>query len=135
MSFDENTVLAETVPACILVVEDEFLIRLMISELMRDAGYRVIEASDADEGVDIIRSGVHLDLVFSDIRMPGSMDGLGFLLWVKSTKPDLPVIITSAHGDPVTATKCGAAHFVRKPYNIDVVVNLINEELKSFGAQ
>ena len=131
MCLDESTIIARPAPACVLVVEDEFLIRLMISELMRDAGYQVIEASDADEGVDIIRSGVHLDLVFSDIKMPGAMDGLGLLKWLKVTKPDLPVIITSAHGDPATAIRCGAAHFVMKPYDMDVVVSLIRGELQS----
>ena len=126
--------LAEPASACILVVEDEFLIRLMISELVRDAGYHVIEASNADEGVDIVRSGVHLDLIFSDIRMPGSMDGLGLLKWVKVTRPDLPVIITSAHFDPATAIRCGAAHFVMKPYDMDAVMTLIEHELLGSAA-
>ena len=123
--------LAEPASVCILVVEDEFLIRLMISELVRDSGYQVIEACNADEGIDIVRSGVHLDLIFSDIRMPGSMDGLGLLQWVKVTRPDLPVIITSAHFDPATAIKCGAAHFVMKPYDMNVVLSLIRGELQS----
>lgn len=117
--------------ACILVVEDEFLIRFMISEIMRDAGYTVIEAANADEAMDIIQSEVQLDLVFSDVAMPGSIDGLELLKAAKTLYPSLPVLVTSGHCDPTLALSCGAAQFVPKPYDMADVVKLVAHTLGS----
>lgn len=119
--------------ACILVVEDEFLIRCLISEIMRDAGYSVIEAANGEEALEIVRSDISLDLVFSDVRMPGTIDGLGLLAAVKSCRPKIPVLITSGHCDPTLALNGGAAHFVRKPYDVDAVVELVRDELEHSG--
>lgn len=119
--------------ACILVVEDELLIRCLISEIMRDAGYTVIEAANGDEALEIVRSDISLDLVFSDVKMPGSVDGLGLLEAVKSSRPQIPVLITSGHCDPTLALDGGAAHFVRKPYDLNAVVELIRDELEHSG--
>ena len=59
----------------VLVVEDEILIRFLISEHLRDVGFTVIEASNADDAAAVIQSESPVDLVFSDINMPGGMDG------------------------------------------------------------
>jgi CheY-like chemotaxis protein len=61
----------------ILVVEDDIFVRLDIAEYLRDCGYRVIEAGTAAEAIDVLESNVPIDLVFSDIQMPGEMDGFG----------------------------------------------------------
>ena len=119
--------------ACILVVEDELLIRCLISEIMRDAGYTVIEAANGDEALEIVRSDISLDLVFSDVKMPGSVDGLGLLEAVKRSRPQIPVLITSGHCDPTLALDGGAAHFVRKPYDLNAVVELVRDELEHSG--
>ena len=81
----------------ILIVEDEFLVRLVAAEALRDAGYRVIEADDADEAVSILDAGVPIELVFSDVRMPGSFDGLGLLGLIRTNFPRLPVVMCSGH--------------------------------------
>jgi DNA-binding NtrC family response regulator len=67
----------------ILVVEDELFIRMFISDAFRDEGYTVIEAFNADEAVDILKAGKAVDLVFSDVRMPGTLDGIGLLRFIK----------------------------------------------------
>lgn len=128
-----NMVVGQPGQARILVVEDELLIRCVISDVMRDAGYTVIEAANGDEALEIIRSDVSLDLVFSDVKMPGSVDGLGLLAAVKSSRPELPVLITSGHCDPALALEGGAAHFVRKPYDLDAVVELVVDALERLG--
>lgn len=117
--------------ACILVVEDEFLIRFMISEIIRDAGYTVIEAANADEAMDVIQSEVQVDLVFSDVAMPGSIDGLGLLKAAKTLRPSLPVLVTSGHCDPALALSGGATRFVPKPYDMAAVVELVAHALGS----
>lgn len=115
--------------SCILVVEDEVLIRLMVSDELRDAGYDVIEAFNADEALAILESPVRVDLIFSDVRMPGSLDGLGLLAVVNTIFPNLPVILTSGHLGPATAKTQGATGFLPKPFRIDALVEAIQREL------
>lgn len=115
--------------ACILVVEDEFLVRIMVSDALRDGGFSVIEASNADEAICILNSGVLIHLMLSDVRMPGSMDGLGLLEYSLEKFPTLPVIITSGHLFPREALGKGARHFLGKPYMIDHAIRLVGLEL------
>jgi CheY-like chemotaxis protein len=84
---------AETV----LVVEDEVLLRLVISEYLRDCGYKVIEAADADEAILVLgQADLLVDVLFSDIDMPGTMDGFGLAHWTRSNRPGLEVILTGS---------------------------------------
>lgn len=115
--------------AYILIVEDELLVRMMVSDALRDAGFNVIEAFNADEAINILQSGITINLMLSDVRMPGSMDGLGLLEYSKATFPTLPVIMTSAHLLPTDALAKGAAHFLGKPYSFDHAITLIEQEL------
>jgi DNA-binding NtrC family response regulator len=104
-----------------LVVEDEILIRMMLSDELRDEGYHVIEACDADEALAILGSFVP-DIIISDVKMPGSVHGLGLLAVVRETLPTLPVIITSAHLQAIAASD-GATQFIAKPYRIELVIS------------
>lgn len=106
---------------CILVVEDELLIRLMLSDELRDLGHHVIEACDAAEALAILET-VGPDLIVSDVRMPGSPDGMGLLALVRDAHPTLPVIITSGHLHPTQAFAEGATRFLAKPYKMEAVV-------------
>ena len=71
----------------VLIVEDEVIIRMIVGDGLRDYGNTVIEAMNADEAVEILNSGVRVDLVFSDVRMPGTRDGLGLLSFVRANLP------------------------------------------------
>lgn len=113
---------------CILVVEDELLIRFMLSDGLRDKGYHVIEACNADEALVILETAVP-DLIISDVRMPGSLDGMGLLELVRKTLPKMPVIITSGHLESNLAFADGATQFIGKPYSMDVVVEAVRVEL------
>lgn len=115
---------------CILIVEDEFLIRYMLSEELRDVGYQVIEACDATEALSILNT-VQPDLIVSDVRMPGPLDGMGLLALVRETKPSLPVIIISGHLHPAQALIEGATQFVAKPYLMEAVINAVQKALGS----
>jgi DNA-binding NtrC family response regulator len=116
----------------ILLVEDELLIRLMLADELREAGHHVIEACDADEAVIILQT-VTPDLIISDVRMPGSMDGMGLLALVRKSRPELPVIITSGHLQPAQAMAEGAASFVAKPYGWGVLSSASHEVLAGRG--
>jgi DNA-binding response OmpR family regulator len=80
---------------CILVVEDEALIRLDTAATIADAGYRVIEAANGLEAKRLIEKGTAIDLVCTDVRMPGELDGIGLCSWIKEQSEKLPVIVVS----------------------------------------
>jgi CheY-like chemotaxis protein len=111
----------------VLVVEDEALIRIVMADWLRDSGMECLEAADADEAVQILRSHDNIDLVFSDVRMPGQMDGLGLAQWLRRERPKVPVVLTSANPLPGSAAVDAALPFFRKPYDLCAVVARIRE--------
>jgi CheY-like chemotaxis protein len=113
----------------VLVVEDEVFIRMMISDAFRGEGFSVIEAFNGDEAVEILTAGKAIDIIFSDVRMPGTLDGLGLLKFVRERFPEVPVILTSGHLEQSVAIAEGARHFVRKPYDFEAVLSLTVTEL------
>jgi DNA-binding NtrC family response regulator len=114
----------------VLVVEDEFLIRLLVCDELREAGYHVIEAIDGDEALSFLQHPIQLDLILSDVRMPGSIDGLGLLTYVKANLPALPVILMSGHLERGLAMSSGAAEFLAKPFSLNVVTDAVRLELE-----
>lgn len=113
----------------ILIVEDEFLVRLMLGEILREAGFAVIEASSGDEAMTIISQNCP-DIIVTDVRMPGSIDGLQLMEKVRETNSKLPIILTSAHLMHVDDLTNGPTRFIPKPYEFDTVVQLIEYELE-----
>jgi two-component system, response regulator PdtaR len=79
----------------ILVVEDEVLLRMVIADKLRGAGYTVLETANADEAVEVLRHSSDVRIVLSDIRMPGSIDGAKFAGFVRSEYPALKIVLTS----------------------------------------
>ena len=80
----------------ILVVEDEVFVRMTLADQLRGAGYRVLEACNADEALDLLRDRSQaVRLLLSDIRMPGTLDGVGLALAVRFQYPDIKIILTS----------------------------------------
>src|ERR1700692_682955 len=90
MAFDHSSV-----PAVVLVVEDEMLLRMRAVDSVEDAGYISVEAVDADEAVAILESRSDIALLFTDIQMPGSMDGLGLAGSVHEGWAPLTLILVS----------------------------------------
>lgn len=107
----------------ILVVEDEFLIRFMLADSLRELGYQVMEAADGDEGLEILVSGQVIDLLVTDVRMPGGVDGMELTRRSKSLAPARPVIVCSA--DLFRSQSYPADEFLAKPYTIDALAGLI----------
>ncbi len=101
----------------VLIVEDECLIRTYAAETIRDAGFEVIEASNADEAIVLLESRKDIRVVFTDVQMAGSMDGLKLAHAVRDRWPPVQIIATSGHyafqnGDLPTGTI-----FLPKPYS------------------
>jgi len=106
-------------PATILVVDDESLIRWTLAERLGADGHTVVEAETAREA--LARFGPDIDLVLLDFRLPDS-DGLTVLKTMKSKDPDVPVILLTAFSSietAVEAMKQGAYHYANKPFNLD----------------
>ena len=101
----------------VLVVEDEALIRMHSAELIRDLGFEVIEAVDADEAVLLLESVPGIKVVFTDIQMPGSMDGLVLAAVVRDRWPPIALLITSGKVSPRTIEMPTGARFISKPYS------------------
>ena len=105
----------------ILVVEDEFLIRAMLSDYLQECGFKVLEASSADEAVGIIENvDVVIDLVLTDIRMPGAMDGFGLAQWVRTNQPNMPVILAS--GDANKADSVRTPSYSKSPTTLKLLL-------------
>jgi len=101
----------------VLIVEDEVLVRLMIADELRNAGYDVIEAANADAALDVLAHVSSVSLVISDIRMPGSMDGLSFAQLIRSEYPATRIVLAS--GDVANVANVAIDHdgFFFKPYD------------------
>jgi DNA-binding NtrC family response regulator len=122
----------------ILVVEDEVLIRLVIAEYLRDCGYRVFEAAHADEALLVLRQSERpIDVVFTDVEMPGSMDGFGLAQWVRANAPDIDVILAGSVNRAVQAASdlCDQQDHVPKPYDPQSVHDRIRRLLASRGSR
>ena len=99
----------------VLVVDDEPIIRVALAEHLKEKGFQVREARTAAEAVAILEEpGCIVNLVFSDVRMPGEMDGLGLSRWIFENRPNIPVILASGDRGKTTAMQdlCGAETMV-----------------------
>ena len=109
--------------AYVLVAEDEVLVRALLAGQLREAGLTVVEAGNADEAWAYISSDARVDLVFSDVEMPGSMSGLELARRIRSRNAALPIILTSGRGWPSAEGGLGA--FIPKPYDLDRVISIV----------
>lgn len=86
---------AQHVTSSILLVEDEVFVRLVIADYLRGCGYKVIEAANGDEALIVLQHReIAVDLVFSDIELPGSMGGFELANWIREHRPDVDVTLT-----------------------------------------
>ncbi len=99
--------------AKLLIAEDDIFIRATIAEFLRDAGFDVLEASSADEAMAVFEAGTEIDLLFSDIKMPGSMDGSELAVRVKDRWPGTHVMLTSGYPGTLGESR---DRFLPKPY-------------------
>ncbi len=107
----------------VLMVEDEPILLETISECLRDWGYQVVEAPNATEAIAQLVAPQHIDLMFSDIRMPGRMDGFGLARWVRERYPTMRILLTTGYEGqdvgPVDALHDGP--ILRKPYGLELL--------------
>jgi DNA-binding response OmpR family regulator len=118
---------------CILVVEHEVLLRATTVEFLRLSGYLVIEAATGAEALLALASRDPPDVIFSDISLPGAIDGLALARWLSQSQPRVPVILTTGHGHLVreaAITLVGDGLFLSKPYSPRELVHRIRFSLR-----
>jgi CheY-like chemotaxis protein len=104
------------VPAVVLVVEDEMILRMRAVDMVEDAGYTSVEAVDADDAVAILESRSDVALLFTDIQMPGSMDGLRLAQAVHERWPPIRIILVSGQLKPANIDIPADSRFFAKPF-------------------
>jgi DNA-binding NtrC family response regulator len=112
----------------VLLVEDEVLIRLMVADELRGQGLQVIEASNADEALTILESSLPIHLLFTDVRMPGRMDGVALAKLAQARFPRLKLIIASSR-EPEEPSRPPAHAFISKPYDLNKVIEQVERIL------
>jgi DNA-binding NtrC family response regulator len=116
---------------CILVVDDDVLVRMVIAGYLRECGFKVIEAVDADEAMIVLdQAEVHVDVVFSDVEMPG-VDGFALTKWIRAHRPEIAVILagTPARAMDAAADLCKSGPDLAKPYEPQLVLERIRRLL------
>jgi CheY-like chemotaxis protein len=109
----------ETLPARVLVVEDEFLIRLTLVEALSDEGFVVLEADTGEAALSILQSDASISLLLTDIQLPGSLNGNTLVTKARETLPNLPVIFMTGRLDPADdARRSERDVFISKPYTL-----------------
>ena len=109
----------------VLIVDDEPLLRLVNADVLTDAGFEVLEAACADEALALLEKHSGVRVVFTDVEMPGGIDGFALADRIERRWPDIGVLVTSGRRFPVASFNAVAQRFVPKPYSIDHVVRLI----------
>ena len=116
-----------TLPVRILVVEDETFIRMDAAEMLGAAGYDILEATNADEAIRMLERDFDIRLLFTDIDMPGSMNGLKLAAAVRDRWPPVGIIATSGHFKVQAGDLPAGARFIPKPYQSAQVINAVRE--------
>jgi CheY-like chemotaxis protein len=111
----------------ILIVEDEFLVRTLAVEIVEEAGFSAVEVANAEEAIRVLQSRPDVRVVFTDIDMPGSMDGLELARAIRHRWPPIQVVLTSGKIRPAADELPDRSHFVPKPYNFSRLTCLLQE--------
>jgi DNA-binding NtrC family response regulator len=115
--------------ACLLVVEDDGLIRLDLVDTLEEMGFRVLDAANADEALKVLEATNDVVAVLTDIDMPGSIDGIGLARAVQERWPPMKVIVISGRYDPEAGVLPPGAKFITKP----VTETIMRQTLRDIG--
>lgn len=111
----------------VLIVEDELLLRMDAADMVKAAGFEVVEAANADEAIEILEHRFDITVVFTDIQMPGSMDGLKLARAVKGRWPPIKIVATSGQLQVGENDLPEGGRFLPKPYSPTQVTGVLRE--------
>jgi len=107
----------------VLVVEDDVLLRIAAALFLEEIGYGVLEAENADKAIVLLQAHPEIRAVFTDVEMPGSMDGLKLAATIRRRWPPVAIVVTSGHQTPPPSDLPEDAEFLPKPYSFDQVAD------------
>lgn len=117
----------------VLIVEDELLVRMNMAMHLEEEGFNVAEAADAEEAIRLLEANDAIQLIFTDIDMPGSMDGLKLSAYVRGRWPPIHIIVTSGKRLVEITDLPDGSVFFSKPYQLDAVTSTMREMLAAAG--
>jgi CheY-like chemotaxis protein len=118
----------------VLVVEDDALLRMYAVEMIEDAGFAVVEAADADEAIRLLESRNDIRIVFTDIDMPGSMNGIKLAHAVADRWPPIRIVTTSGHFRVRDSDLPTGGRFIPKPYRQHQIIGTLTEMVAPHGS-
>ncbi len=110
-----------------LVVEDDALVRFDLAQTLEAEGYKTFEAADAAEAIALLETNSEIRIVFTDIQMPGTMDGLALSRYVRKRWPPTIIVVSSGHCAPSKDELASGALFVPKPYVPEVLTKVLHD--------
>lgn len=116
--------------AVILIVEDEPFVRMLAVDILEERGATIHEASDAAEALQLIGTECAIDLLFTDITMPGEMDGLTLARCIQERCPSVAIVLTSGVQRPTGADLPSRGIFLPKPYRSEELVRTVESQLR-----
>ena len=122
---------SQALHTAILIVEDEALLRMDARDFLEEAGYAVHEAANADEAIKILEANDEIRLVFTDVNMPGSMDGVKLAHFVHRRWPPTKIIVASGHDKIGEDALPGGVAFFRKPYRAMQILSKMRDLLQA----
>lgn len=117
-------------PIVVLIVEDDFLLRSDAMQMLEEAGFKVVEAANSDEAILILEARPDINVMFTDIDMPGSIDGMKLAHAVRGRWPPIKIIATSGHYKISSDDLPTGGKFIPKPYNFKNVADVIREVVR-----
>ena len=115
---------AQRAERAVLLIDDSITTRAPLGEFLRAHGYQVFEAANADEALDLLNSGLEIQVVVTDARVPGAMGGLALAEWVRKTRPEMRVLVLADPGAAPDLTSEGVACFTRPLPSTDLLAVL-----------
>ena len=112
----------------VLLVDDEAIVRFVTAEALRDNGFDVIEAASSAEALALFNEPDRFDILFTDVAMPGDIDGVELASMIRHLDPDIPILIASGFAvniEPRLGEVSSPVIFVHKPYNLEKLVGTV----------
>ena len=113
----------------VLVVDDDVLVRFAISENLRDAGFQVLEAASAHDALRVMLADMPIDVLITDFRMPGAMDGFGLGVAARGASPEMKVLVMSSFLPESTGARLTPFAFIEKPFKAQTLIDRVRTML------
>ncbi|MFT0546203.1 response regulator [Allopusillimonas ginsengisoli] len=118
----ENLVLRD-INSTVLVVDDEVELRWLLADFLSQVGFHVLQAGTADDAIRKLQNGAVVHIVFSDVNMPETMDGIALARWLRENRPEIKVVLASGQVQPDTAELYDGGAILKKPFHLHAMAS------------